>query len=45
MGPDKEIFLCEGLAHPVLCDKIKYYQDKYFSSRLQRKVKVPLLKV
>lgn len=45
MGPDKEIFLCEGLAHPVMCDKIKYYQDKYFHSRLQEKVKIPLLKV
>lgn len=45
MGPDKEIFLCEGMAHPVLCDKIKYYQDKYFAARLLPKMKIPLLKI
>jgi type IV secretion system protein VirD4 len=38
MGFDKEVLLYEGLAHPVLCEKIKYYQDRYFTSRLLPKV-------
>lgn len=45
MASDKEIFLCEGLPHPVLCEKIRYYQDRYFTSRLQPKVAVPLLDI
>ncbi len=34
IGFDKEIFFYEGIPHPVLCDKIKYFQDKYFTQRL-----------
>jgi type IV secretion system protein VirD4 len=45
MGFDKEVLLYEGLAHPVLCEKIKYYQDRYFTSRLLPKVGVPTLEV
>ena len=45
MGTDKEVFLYEGIPHPVMCEKIKYYQDKYFTSRLMEKVKVPQLNV
>ena len=40
MGADKEVFLFEGLAHPVMCDKIKYYQDPVFKTRLMPKVDV-----
>ena len=40
MGFDKEVFLYEGIAHPVKCDKIKYYQDRYFTSRLLPKIDV-----
>lgn len=43
MGFDKEVFLYEGLPYPVLCEKIKYYQDRYFTSRLLPKVAVPVL--
>ncbi|WP_162314865.1 type IV secretory system conjugative DNA transfer family protein [Pseudoxanthomonas yeongjuensis] len=43
MGFDKEVFLYEGIAHPVMCEKIKYYQDRYFTSRLLPKVEVPKL--
>jgi len=43
MSTDKEIFLCEGLPHPVLCEKIRYYQDRYFTSRLKPKIGVPTL--
>lgn len=45
MGSDKEVFLYEGIPHPVMCDKIKYYKDRYFTSRLRPKVDVPRLKV
>jgi type IV secretion system protein VirD4 len=44
MGFDKEVFLYEGIPHPVLCEKIKYYQDKYFTSRLLPKIEAPLIK-
>lgn len=45
MGFDKEIFLYEGLPHPVQCEKIKYYQDQHFTSRLLPKVSVPTLQL
>jgi type IV secretion system protein VirD4 len=45
MGFDKEVFLYEGIPHPVMCDKIKYYQDKYFTSRLLPKTDVRALKI
>ena len=45
MGPDKEVFLYEGIPHPVKCDKIRYYKDRYFTSRLLPKVDVPMLDV
>ncbi|MGL4767602.1 MAG: type IV secretory system conjugative DNA transfer family protein [Formosimonas sp.] len=34
MSSDTEVFLYEGIAHPVMCNKIKYYEDKTFTSRL-----------
>ena len=40
MSPDKEIFLYEGLAHPVMCKKIRYYKDRHFTRRLLPKVEV-----
>jgi type IV secretion system protein VirD4 len=43
MGADKEVFLYEGLPHPVLCEKIRYYQDKHFTQRLKGKVQLPVL--
>jgi len=45
MGFDKEVFLYEGIPHPVMCDKIKYHQDRYFTSRLLPKVGVPRLNI
>ena len=45
MGFEKEVFLYEGIPHPVMCDKIKYYQDKYFTARLLPKVELPKLNV
>jgi len=43
MGNDHEVFLYEGIPHPVKCDKIKYYKDRYFTARLKPKVDVPTL--
>lgn len=40
MGNDTEILLYEGLAQPVKARKIRYYQDKYFTSRLLPAVKL-----
>jgi len=45
MGGDKEVFLYEGLPHPVMCSKIKYYEDRYFTRRLLPKVEVPQLTI
>ncbi|MGY0505110.1 type IV secretory system conjugative DNA transfer family protein [Luteimonas sp. e5] len=45
MGNDKEVILYEGLAHPVKADKIKYYQDKYFTRRVMDKVVVEPLAI
>lgn len=45
MGNDKEVFLYEGIAFPVMCEKIRYYQDKYFTSRLMPKVNIATLTI
>ena len=34
MGQDKEVFMYEGIAHPVMCEKVSYYQDKLFMKRI-----------
>ncbi len=44
MGAEKEVFLYEGIPHPVMCDKIRYYQDKHFTRRLLPRIEVPMLK-
>jgi len=43
MGPDKQVFLYEGIANPVLCQKIRYYNDPYFKKRLLPAVAVKKL--
>lgn len=45
MGADKEVVLYEGLAHPVMCEKIRYYDDTRFTARLLPRVAVPVLAV
>ena len=45
MGPKKEIILYEGLAHPILCRKIRYFEDAYFTRRLLPKATVEPLRV
>ncbi|MCW0447371.1 Protein VirD4 [Xanthomonas sacchari] len=45
MGNDQEVFLYEGIPHPVKCDKIKYYKDRYFTARLRPKVDISTLSI
>ena len=45
MGSDKEVFLYEGIPHPVMCEKIRYHHDKYFTQRLLPKVDVQRLDI
>ena len=45
MGPEKEIVLYEGLAHPILCRKVRYYKESYFTRRLLPKVAVEPLRL
>jgi type IV secretion system protein VirD4 len=45
IGFDKEIFFYEGIPNPVLCDKIKYFNDKYFTARLLPKAEVKPLEI
>lgn len=45
MGDEKQILLVEGMAHPVMASKIRYYQDPAFKSRLLPKVDIPLLQL
>ncbi|CTP83779.1 type IV secretory system conjugative DNA transfer family protein [Xanthomonas translucens pv. phlei] len=43
MGNHHEVFLYEGIPHPVKCDKIMYYKDRHFTARLKPKVDVSML--
>ncbi|MEP6634461.1 MAG: type IV secretory system conjugative DNA transfer family protein, partial [Luteimonas sp.] len=43
LGGDHEIIFYEGCPHPIKCNKIKYYSDKFFKDRLLEKVKIPPL--
>jgi len=45
MGTDKEVILFEGIPYPVKCDKIRYYEDKRFTSRLLQRIDVPTLRI
>ena len=45
MPGDKEIVFYEGIPNPVMCEKIAYYKERYFTSRLLAKAEVPALKV
>jgi type IV secretion system protein VirD4 len=45
LGDDRQVLLCEGMAHPVLCDKIRYHRERRFRARLLPRVEVPRLQV
>lgn len=41
LGADREILLIEGMRHPVLADKIRYFRERRFRRRLLPPVIVP----
>jgi type IV secretion system protein VirD4 len=41
----KEIVFIRGFAHPIMCDKIRYYEDKDCKPRLLGAVEVPKLRL
>ncbi|MBW8315607.1 MAG: type IV secretory system conjugative DNA transfer family protein, partial [Hydrogenophaga sp.] len=43
LGDDKQILLVEGMAHPVMAEKIRYFKESAFKERLLPKVEVPML--
>ena len=43
MGPKQQVLVYEGLAHPIKCTKIRYYDDRHFTGRLLPPVQVPVL--
>jgi type IV secretion system protein VirD4 len=45
LDPKKEIVFIEGTPHPIRCNKIRYYEDNYFRSRLLGAASVPRLEV
>lgn len=45
MGDDRQLLIVEGMAHPVLSEKIRYYKDPAFQQRLLPKVDVPVLEL
>ncbi len=45
MGPEKEIVLHEDLAHFILCSRIRYFEDAYFTRRLLPQTAVRPLRI
>ena len=45
MGDERQILIVEGMAHPVMADKIRYHQDPVFKERLLPKVEIPVLEL
>lgn len=45
LGDDKQILILEGLAHPVMSQKIRYFKEAAFKQRLMPPVGVPILPV
>lgn len=41
LSADKEIIFVEGVPHPILAEKIRYYRDNFFKKRLLPKVELP----
>lgn len=43
MSTDKQIIVYEGMRSPIMCEKIRYYEDKNFTDRILAPVSVPRL--
>ena len=41
LGPERQILLIEGMEHPVLARKIRYYRERRFRRRLLPPVQPP----
>lgn len=45
LDPKQEIVFIEGTPHPIRCNKIRYYEDGFFKSRLLGASSVPCLEI
>ncbi len=45
MGNEAEVFLYEGIPHPVKCQKLRYYKESRYKARLMKAIDVPTLKL
>lgn len=45
LGADREVILYEGLAHPALCSKIRYYRERRYVKRLLPRIEIPPLQI
>jgi type IV secretion system protein VirD4 len=43
LDADKEIIFVEGVPHPILAEKIRYYRDGYFKKRLLPRIELPVI--
>lgn len=43
LSADKEIIFVEGVPHPILAEKIRYFRDGFFKKRLLPKVELPVI--
>jgi type IV secretion system protein VirD4 len=43
LGADNEIIFVEGVPHPILAEKIRYFRDGFFKKRLLPKVELPVI--
>jgi type IV secretion system protein VirD4 len=43
LSADKEIIFVEGVSHPILANKIRYYRDGFFKQRLLPKINLPVM--
>ena len=43
LGADKEIIFIEGVSHPILAEKIRYYRDRFFKKRLLPRIELPVI--
>lgn len=45
LGVKKSMVFCEGLPHAIMCEKIRYYEDRHFTARLLPKTNLPSLQI
>jgi len=40
MGAERQVLVYEGLPHPALCEKVRYYRDRHFTRKLLPPIEV-----